>query len=64
MSFLKKLSTFLVIFSFAASCANTPTPIELLSSQEGNLKTRGGYESYLVLEYLAFARNLECIVSG
>jgi OOP family OmpA-OmpF porin len=61
MSFLKKLSIFLVTFSLAASCANTPTPIELLSSQEGNLKTRGGYESYLALEYLAFARNLESV---
>ena len=32
--------------------------MQKLSSQESSLKTTGGYNSYLALEYLDFSRNL------
>jgi outer membrane protein OmpA-like peptidoglycan-associated protein len=47
---------FLLVFLLIASCAE-PT-IKVLSQRESELKTQGGYESYLALEYLEFARKL------
>jgi outer membrane protein OmpA-like peptidoglycan-associated protein len=59
MLFLKKLSKFSPLFFaivFAASCA--PTNLQRLSQIENDLKTQGGYDSYLALEYLDYSRNL------
>ncbi|MBM3579468.1 MAG: hypothetical protein FJX34_01690, partial [Alphaproteobacteria bacterium] len=36
----------------------TISSIHLLTQQESALKTRGGYGSYLALEYLQFSRSL------
>jgi outer membrane protein OmpA-like peptidoglycan-associated protein len=47
---------FLIIFLLLSSCASQ---IEVLSQRESSLRTRGGYESYLALEYLDFARKLQ-----
>ncbi len=55
MSLLKKCCILLSL-TLVASCALTP--YERLSNAESNLKTRGGYNSYLALEYLEFSRNL------
>ncbi|MBU6140124.1 MAG: OmpA family protein [Proteobacteria bacterium] len=46
----------LLILLLIFSCAE-PT-VNVLSQRESDLKTRGGYESYLALEYLEFARKL------
>lgn len=48
---------FLIILLFLFSCA--PEPLEVLSQHEPELRSRGGYESYLALEYLDFARKLQ-----
>jgi outer membrane protein OmpA-like peptidoglycan-associated protein len=50
---------FLVILLLLFSCA--PKAFEMLSSKESELRTRGGYQSYLALEYLDFARRLHSI---
>ncbi len=46
----------LVALSALSSCAEPS--VKVLSQRESDLKTRGGYESYLALEYLEFARKL------
>ncbi len=56
MKLAKKTLCFLVILFFVQSCS--PSYFERLSAVEGNLKTKGGYNSYLALEYLEFSRNL------
>ena len=48
------LATFLLLFS----CAELNYQ-EILEAQESNLKTKGGYESYLALEYFSFSRRLK-----
>lgn len=61
MNLLKKYLKFFVIIFLAISCTSSekiPTSFERLSAMEVSLKTKGGYESYLALEYLIFARNL------
>ncbi len=51
---------FRVFFSliFLLFSCNSPTQFQLLSQQELPLKTKGGYNSYLALEYLSFSRKL------
>jgi outer membrane protein OmpA-like peptidoglycan-associated protein len=57
MSSIKKNFFLPLVLILLVSCLSK-TPLQILSAQEGSLKTRGGYDSYLVLEYLDFARNL------
>lgn len=67
MNFFKKSSLLTLIFLTATTCA-APTPKDKLTPNstiarqlmalENSLKTRGGYNSYLALEYLTFARSL------
>ena len=52
---IKILLSLLLIFNF--SCKSI-TPLQKLESQENTLKTKGGYDSYLALEYLGFSRRL------
>ncbi len=63
MSLLKKITQTLCIFFLINSCTakKIPTSLESLSSKEESLKIKGGYDSYLALEYLVFARNLASI---
>ncbi len=58
MNFIKTLSLYTFLFCLIFSCTKKPTPIQLLAAQEGSLKTQGGYNSYLALEYLSYARRL------
>jgi len=54
---------FIGLFLCFTSCA-TPyetTNVDRLTAISGNLKTQGGYDSYLALEYLEFARNFTTI---
>jgi len=55
MNLIKKFFFFLIISTSLASCA--PTHLQQLSEKENTLKTRGGYNSYLSLEYLEFSRS-------
>ena len=47
-----------IIFLILFACAGLNYQ-QILASQEQNLKTRGGFESYLALEYLGFSRRLD-----
>ena len=66
MNSLKKSSFFTFIFLLASACNTTPADRtqptsdvgRRLAALEGTLKTKGGYNSYLALEYLMFGRNL------
>lgn len=59
MNFVKNsLGVFLIFLIF--SCASK-TDLQRLLEIEINLKTQHSYNSYLALEYLAFARNLQSI---
>ena len=66
MNFSKKSFFLTFAFFLAIACHSTPTPhfepttsnAKKLSSLEGSLRTKGGYDSYLALEYLTFARSL------
>ncbi len=59
MKLLKKLSLLFAAFFLVFACAKkVPTFLEKLSFLESNLKAKGGYQSYLALEYLVFSRNL------
>lgn len=49
----------LVVFLLLFSCA--PKSFDVLSQRESELRTRGGYHSYLALEYLDFARRLQSL---
>lgn len=58
---MKFVKTSLLFFATALlffSCAPKITNLQLLSSQESALRTRGNYQSYLALEYLTFSRKL------
>lgn len=59
MNLIKIFCFFLFIPLFLTSCS--PTSLQLLSEKEDNFKTRGGYDSYLALEYLQFSRNLATV---
>lgn len=59
MNLIKVFSLFLFIPLLLTSCSQTS--LQLLSARENNLKTRGGYDSYLALEYLQFSRNLAVV---
>lgn len=64
MSLLKKISLFFVTLTLLFACATpsiVPSSLQQLSAMEGSLKTRGGYDSYLALEYLVFSRKLYSI---
>ena len=61
MKLLNKFFLPLIVSLFFTSCATVETPLHILSNQESSLKTQGGYDAYLALEYLAFARNLESV---
>ncbi len=64
---MKQLNKFflpLIVLLILVSCIARQIPLQTLSNQEGNLKTQGGYDSYLALEYLAFARSLESVKDG
>lgn len=50
---------FLVLILLIVSCS--PKSFEILSQRESELRTRGGYESFLALEYLDFARRLQSL---
>jgi outer membrane protein OmpA-like peptidoglycan-associated protein len=52
------LFSLLITAILLTSCAKKITHLERLSVQESSLKTAGGYNSYLGLEYLDFSRNL------
>ncbi len=52
---MKKILFFLVIATLASSCTSN---LDRLSKKENSLKTYGGYDSYLALEYLQFSRAL------
>lgn len=56
MKLFKKFPPLFLAIFFVVSCA--PTDLERLSQIENDLKTRGGYDSYLALEYLDYSRNL------
>lgn len=60
MNLKKSLPLFLSLILFI-SCRHEPTDLEILLRSEGQFKTQGGYDSYLALEYLGFARNLFAI---
>lgn len=47
-----------IVFISAVSCAPKTTHIQRIAMGEKNLKTQGGYNSYLALEYLELSRNL------
>ena len=53
------MKNFIIILTllFAGSCAKI-SYLQLLSSKEQMLKSAGGYEAFLALEYLSFARRL------
>jgi outer membrane protein OmpA-like peptidoglycan-associated protein len=53
------IKKFLIIslFLIGFSC-NKQTLLQKLSSKESELKSKGGYDSYLALEYLSFSRRL------
>jgi outer membrane protein OmpA-like peptidoglycan-associated protein len=56
-----KLKIFLslsIILLSTFSCVKKPNNLQKLSTNEGDLKTTGGYNSYLALEYLDLSRNL------
>lgn len=55
---LKTFFLFLITIIFATSCAKN---LEHFSEMEGMLKTKGGYDSYLALEYLSFSRSLASV---
>jgi len=64
MSLLKKITQIFFLVTLINSCTTTervPTSLEVLSAMETRLKSKGGYESYLALEYLVFARNLASV---
>ncbi len=60
---------FVLTLLFTTSCAPQPTDrlhpnsetAKRLIAMEGSLRTKGGYNSYLALEYLSFARSLFAI---
>ena len=59
MNFVKNsLCVFLIFLIF--SCASK-TDLQKLSESEYSLKSKRDYNSYLALEYLLFARNLQSI---
>jgi outer membrane protein OmpA-like peptidoglycan-associated protein len=60
MNLVRTSSIFLIVVLLVASCANE-TALQMLSAREGSLKTQGGYDSYLALEYLAFSRSLAVV---
>lgn len=53
-SFLK----FFIAVIVAVSLSSCVTPLQQLSQYEPTLRTKGGYDSYLALEYLEFSRRL------
>jgi outer membrane protein OmpA-like peptidoglycan-associated protein len=58
----RRRGAFLAALLFLLSCAEfSINALDRLSSEESMLKTKGGYDSYLALEYLQFARNLASI---
>ena len=58
---MKKIFFLLIFSCFIQSCKPPITALQTLSQQESQLKIKGGYESYLALEYLMFSRNLAAI---
>ncbi len=60
---LKRITCIIAVIGLIFSCAKErlPTSLETFSAMENSLKIKGGYESYLALEYLTFARNLLAI---
>jgi len=57
-SVMMKFFTFITLLIFLCFACNKVTYQNILASQEAFLKSKGGYESYLALEYLSFSRRL------
>lgn len=56
---MKKTFIFITLSIFLSFSCNKISYQNILASQESYLKSKGGYDSYLALEYLSFSRRLE-----